>query len=262
MIPIIEERSAVVRFARALEQCRARRATGRLRVLGKPGATVLLRDGAIVGVESPGSPGVAALLLRTGRIDEREWAALLRDAGSRLDLLTRRGALRAAELRLVAATAWEDAAFAAVAGRVEALRLRPGEVGAPLLREALDVDRLVAGLERKVDALTRMKPALSPYDDRIAAGPVGPLPWLTTPRQRDLLAHVDGRRTARDLAFLVGRGVYPVSVDLSVLLADRRLRVVTDEPGTRTGLRPLVLPRTPPPPPAVDGEPHPLPRRK
>jgi hypothetical protein len=38
--------------------------------------------------------------------------------------------------------------------------------------------------------------------------------------QRELLAQVDGRRTARDLAFRTGRGVYPVTAEVARMLAE------------------------------------------
>lgn len=52
----------------ALTERDATNATSTLRVLGNPGGRIHLRNGGVVCVESAGSPGPDALLLRTGRI--------------------------------------------------------------------------------------------------------------------------------------------------------------------------------------------------
>lgn len=56
----------------ALAQCRAARATTALRVSGRPGGMFHIRQGDVVAVETPGAPGVEALLLRSGRVSETD----------------------------------------------------------------------------------------------------------------------------------------------------------------------------------------------
>ncbi|WP_436501785.1 hypothetical protein [Actinokineospora sp. HUAS TT18] len=247
MVPIVKESRAISSVSDALRRCALTRMTGRVHVVGYPGGVVSVRDGWVVDVESPGSPGVAARLLRSRRIDEHDWEALQypeSDSLMSFQHLVARGRVRATELRLVAEMAWEDAVFAAAAGVVRSIRMTLGAVGAPHASEKVDPNWMATRVEYKVNALRRLPVTLSPSTDRLAVATQA-IAWPTTSRQQEILAHVDGRRTARDIAYLVGRGLYPVAVDLSVLLADRRLRLVTDEPGLRTGTTPIVAPRGP-----------------
>ncbi|RAG80665.1 hypothetical protein DN069_36820, partial [Streptacidiphilus pinicola] len=83
--------------------------------------------------------------------------------------------------------------------------------------------------------------------------------------RREVLALADGRRTARDVAFLLGRGVYPVTVEASRLLVDGLLRIGgTNRAGGE--VRALLAPRHAAPPVPQPGAPPPagpvrLPRR-
>ena len=109
-------------LARALDSCGREGATGQLRVVGMPGGTFHLRNGLVVAVESPGAPGPEALLLRSGRVNGEQWAALVREAGGArwpVAGLIAHGYTGAAQLRVVCEMALHDAAFAVVAGRVD-----------------------------------------------------------------------------------------------------------------------------------------------
>lgn len=93
------------------------------------------------------------------------------------------------------------------------------------------------------------------------------------PIQRELLTHADGRRTARDLAFRTGRGVYTVTVAVARMLAEGLLECgdapapipVRLPPGGQ-GVRPREPAPPPPPvrvpPPEPPPEPAALPRRR
>src|SRR5688500_15300756 len=97
-------RAAFDVLAHALARCHADRVTGALRVVGNPGGLFHLSEGAVIAVDSPGSPGAETLLLRSGRISEEDWTAALReDTGTRShqDTLIARGAVGSTELQVL-----------------------------------------------------------------------------------------------------------------------------------------------------------------
>ncbi|MEW1826611.1 MarR family transcriptional regulator [Streptomyces sp. NPDC088196] len=210
-------------LARALADCGREEFTGGLRVSGRPGGIFHLRGGLVVAVESPGAPGPEALLLRSGRIGGEQWADLVRESGGTrwpLDGLVAHGYAGAAQLRIVCVLALHDAAFAVAAGDVDGCELAPdaqpfapvslGEPSARLLQDAT----------RKLAAITALPYPVRPDRER----PRAPAYALDEAGlgllQRELLTHVDGRRTARDLAFRTGRGVYPVTAEVARMLAE------------------------------------------
>lgn len=210
-------------LARALATCGREEFTGGLRVSGRPGGTFHLRGGLVVAVESPGAPGPEALLLRSGRVGGEQWADLVRESGGTrwpLDGLVAHGYAGAAELRIVCVLALHDAAFAVVAGDIDDCELAPdaqpfapvslGEPSSRLLQDAVRKRAAISALPYPVRPdRERPRPPAHALDE---AG-LGLL-------QRELLAHVDGRRTARDLAFRTGRGVYPVTAEVARMLAE------------------------------------------
>ncbi|WP_405924128.1 MarR family transcriptional regulator [Streptomyces sp. NBC_00035] len=210
---------------RALSECHDVRATGKLRVSGKPGGLFHLRDGLVVAVESPGAPGAEARFLRSGRISGEQWSELLREAGDARwpeAGLIAHGYAGAAQLRVVRMMAMQDAAFAVVAGSVEGCTpldatsepyapVSLGESPWRLLQEATRKLAAVAGLPYPVRP-DRERPAPATIPDDVT----DQLPQL----QRELMAHADGRRTARDIAFVTGLGVYTVTVGIARMLGE------------------------------------------
>lgn len=245
----------------ALSECRKARATGRLRVSGRPGGVFHLRDGRVVAVESPGAPGPEARLLRSGRVSGEQWAALLREAGGarwpQAGLIAH-GHAGAAQLRVVCVMAMRDAAFAVVAGDVEACDpldaafepyapVDEGETPGRLLREAAWKLAAVAALPRPVRP-DRERPVRGVVTDETR----GQLPY----QQRELLDHADGRRTARDIAFVTGLGAYTATVGIARLLGEGLLVV----PGESASAAPVTVRIPPteslgkrPPPPIAPG---------
>lgn len=248
-------------------------ATGTLLVAGDPGGLLRLDEGRVSGAESPGAPGVEALLLRSGRILESSWVAAYQTGApqGRLAIeLVRRGLVGAAELEAVCLMALFDAVFALAAGTVEDCRWQASAVAGttsgsePAGKEPwtrgvaqADAEQLRAETERRLAALAVLPVPVRPGRDRLGPaaepGPAGATAVGTAARgmggaraagglRREVLALADGRRTARDIAFLLGRGVYPVTVEASRLLADGLLRV---GPPAREGgeLRALLAPR-------------------
>ncbi|MFF4044305.1 MarR family transcriptional regulator [Streptomyces sp. NPDC001816] len=253
------------RLAHALTACGHAEFTGELRVSGRPGGTFHLRDGLVVAAESPGSPGPEVLLLRTDRIGAERWAELVRESdGARWPAaaLVARGYAGAAQLRVVCVMALHDAAFAIVAGRVDGCeRIVGTEPHAPVTAGETPA-RLVQDAARKLAALATLPYPVGP--DRERPLPAAPTGRPLTALQQELLAHADGRRTPRDLAFCVGRGVYTVTVEVARMLAEGFLECADAPAEIPVRLPPearvrAVRHRDPPPePPPV---PTALPRR-
>ncbi|MCF3118828.1 MarR family transcriptional regulator [Streptomyces arenae] len=254
-------------LSRALAGCAADAVTGGLRVLGRPGGVFRLRRGRVVEAESPGAPGPEVLLLRSGRLSERDWAEALAASGDAARLpgaeLVARGLVEAADLRVLRAMATRDAVFALLAGDVRAcvaeaegdlsVPVGRGEAPAPLLREAvrkleaLEAMAGPAGLPHAVRP-DRERPVRATGAEDSADGPV------TDPRPpvRDgILLLADGRRTPRDMAFVLGRTVHTVTAETARMLAEGLL-VRSLPPGTGDGT-PAAPPLTRRRPPEDDG---------
>lgn len=246
----------------ALADCGREEFTGALRAAGSPGGTFHLRRGLVVGAESPGAPGPEALLLRSRRISGEDWAELVREAGGARwpgAELIRHGYAGAVQLRVVCMMALRDAVFAVVAGRVDACERDPGAEPLAPVPVGEGPVRLLQDANRKLAALAALPHPVRPNRERPrpSSAPVAVIDAQLTPVQRELLAHADGRRTARDLAFRTGRGVYTVAVEVARMVGTGLLECVE-------GAAPLPVVRLPqeglrqrrPPPPSP---PPPLP---
>jgi hypothetical protein len=244
-----------------LVRLRAERFSGAVVVSGSPGGVIHLRDGLVAAIRTPGAPTAESLLLKSGRVGEEEWAAARAGCPADADLavtLVELGVIGAAELEVVCTAALFDAAFAMALSppggweltdseRPPELVALPGVEPQPLAEEASRRVALLARLWGPPGEFARAR-IRRPAQEASAAEPAVPA------RYRDILLSANGRRTPRDIAFALGRGVFPVMLDLT-RLSSRRL-VEQDQPAA-----PLVAPRTAPsgPAPADDG--HPLPRR-
>ncbi|WP_328679507.1 MarR family transcriptional regulator [Streptomyces sp. NBC_00343] len=243
-------------LARALATCGREEFTGGLRVSGRPGGTFHLRGGLVVAVESPGAPGPEALLLRSGRVGGEQWADLVRESGGTrwpLDGLVAHGYAGAAELRIVCVLALHDAAFAVVAGDIEDCELAPDERPFAPVTLGEPSSRLLQDAARKAAAIAALPCPVRPDRERPRPPAYGVDEAGLGLLQRELLAHVDGRRTARDLAFRAGRGVYPVTAEVARMLAEGLLecadtpvpiavRVPTEAPVVRRREQPAPAP--------------------
>ncbi|MER5478188.1 hypothetical protein ABT026_14610 [Streptomyces sp. NPDC002734] len=257
------DRAGYERLSRSLAGCGREEFTGELRVQGRPGGSFHLRGGLVVGVESPGAPGPEALLLRSGRVTGERWTELVRSSGGRRwpeDELVADGCVGAAQLRVVCMLALQDAAFAMVAGRVEECeRYARGEGAAePVAPVGVGetAGRLLQEAVRKLTALDGMACPVRPERETpaVTAGAEAALrERLLTPLRREVLAAADGRSTARDLAFRLGRGVFVVTVEVARLLEERLLHCPGGPAPVRVGPLPGlgVLPRVQLPPAGV-----------
>ncbi|MFJ9374638.1 hypothetical protein [Streptomyces sp. NPDC101455] len=239
-------------------------------VTGTPGGSIHVRDGLVVAMETPGAPGIEGLLLRSGRIGEQEWSAVRASDTTHEHLaaeLVARGLVGAGELEVISLGALFDAAFALslavpdsweVTDPLPTLYRNAGVTPERLLGEVSRRINLLAGEPGSVAALarTRMQPASTAH----LPEPVDRLPA----RLRAVLSAVDGRRTARDIAFALGRGLFAVMTDLRHLLDRGLVRPHTPSgngrPSTAARVTPsAVTPLAAAPPSAPDAAA--LPRR-
>ncbi|MFD9907345.1 MarR family transcriptional regulator [Streptomyces sp. NPDC059063] len=174
-------------LSRTLAQCEADAVTGAVRVLGRPGGVFHLSRGRVVAVVSPGAPGLEVLLLRSGRLSDEAWEEAVasgrggggtgaggvgRVAGDPGAELVARGAIGAAELRVLSVMALRDAVFAVLAGEISECATTPDRVltadrdrFAAADRErfaAADRERCAAADRERCAATERNRPAPPP----------------------------------------------------------------------------------------------------
>lgn len=227
-------------LGRALSRCRDERATGVLHVQGSPGGAFHLLDGAVVAVESPGAPGVGTLLVRSGRIDADEWNAAHDAAATGLlpgAAIAAGGRLGTAEFQVLHMMAVQDAVFAVLAGRLDNCAFDPDAPGArPAalpqgLAPGVEPEELLVEAGRRLAALASLPRRVSPDRDRVTA--VGPPAWADEPLapvRREILGCANGRRSPRDIAFLIGRGVYTITVEVARMCAEGLVETVPAPP--------------------------------
>jgi hypothetical protein len=217
-------------LAHAVTQCHADRINAALVVTGDPGGVVNFRDGAVIAVHSPGAPGVAMLSATVDVQADRVGAAMA------------------------------DAAFAITVGGIShylvddtADVLSPTSAG-------ISPTRLLGQVAVRLAELAASPCPVSPYRERpVPTGRGEPAAEL-----REIVAHATGRRTARDIAFAIGRGVHSVTVDVARLLGDDVLAlapaaVFTGRVHHEAG---ALRPRASPPRPADVVPADPLPVRR
>ena len=145
-------------LAEALGQCSSGRFTGVLQVIGQPGGTVHLREGLVLSVDSPGAPGPATLLLRSGRMDENEWSELAASVGT-------------AQLHVIRLMATHDAVFAMAAGQVAQFQTHIGYPPPPGIAEpGEEPERLLREAWRRLSALAALPVLVLPDRDRFVPG--------------------------------------------------------------------------------------------
>ncbi|NGO80412.1 MarR family transcriptional regulator [Streptomyces sp. YC504] len=215
-------------LARALGTYERDRLTGTVRVSGRPGGVLGLRRGLVLSARSPGAPDLETRLLRSGRGTQ--------------------GGIGAAELRMLHMRVLYDAVFAMAVGQVTgcaAERVRaasappgPGHFPSALVRETA---RRLAALERLPGALERLPGAVAPCREPLLAVPMAAGSEASRPGAgREILALADGRRTARDIAFRTGRGLYTTTVEATLLLG-RGLIIAVPPGGITSGPGPADL---------------------
>jgi hypothetical protein len=214
-----------------------------------------MRDGLVVAAATPAAPGPEALLLRSGRVTEADWSQAFAAAApyGRLSAeLVDRELLGAAGVEVVAQVALVDAIFAMALCGVHTCTAAPAGSDdlAPLLpvSPGMEIDRLIR------ETIRRLTTAVA-WQDLGLTVRSRPHAIATDPARREIVDRANGRRTARDISFALGRGLYSVMTDLATLIEDGLVQVAPPATGTRTL-------RTAPP---TDGDPakfQELPRRQ
>jgi hypothetical protein len=217
---------------RLLQDCAAQRRSGVLRVSGDPGGTVYLADGKVTAISTPGAPDPEVILLRSGRVPEPGWSAAFAAAaasGAMGAELVRQGLIGAGELEAVLRLALADGMFALAAGRADDCHLEPADLASLLpLEPGAEPGWLLAESNRRIETLAAQPQPIAHDRDRVS-----PVPGAWTPRaspgdgQSEIVALANGRRTARDMAFVLGRGVYAVTLQLDRMREAGVLTVVS-----------------------------------
>ncbi len=186
------------------------------------------------------------ILLRSRRIAESDWnatftAAAVSERPMTTELVTRE-LLGAGEVEALLRTALADAMFALVNGRVDGWTEVPArDCLLPLVPPA-KLGWLLAEAARRRQVLAASPEAPLNAQDRMTAVPQKD--WAVRahgPGQAELLALANGRRTARDLAFVLGRGVYATLLQLTAMRRRNMVLVTPHDsksppPNTRAGI--------------------------
>jgi hypothetical protein len=209
----------------ALMVCAASGTSGVLRITGDPGGTIHLADGLVTAVETTGAPGPEVLLLRSHRVTESRWDAAFAAAATRgrplSAELVAREIVGAGELEALLLTAMADAIFVLASGTVDEYRAEPGPSdGGLLLEPGAEAAGLLAEATRRIKVLASSLVPAADRRERLVAAPGAVRPGVRLGAGQDeILAMADGRRTTRDLAFALGRGVYATTLRLAEMQA-------------------------------------------
>lgn len=156
-----------------------------------------------------------------------------------------------AELQLMCVMAALDGALAVGMGRIDDFTFeqdaRTCRLAAP---DGIEPEWLVEEAGRRIRVLGALAQYLSPFRSRLARTHAGSA-WLAntaTGERREILLRANGRRSVRDIAFLLGRSLYAVTVEVSRLMSEGLLETVVP-----ADVQSLEVPSPPPAP--VGGQP-------
>jgi len=267
----------VALLGQALLSCAADRQSGALRVYGEPGGTVHVVDGGVAGIDTPGAPGPDVVLLRSGRVPEPGWqdTFTVAAADGRMGAeLVRRGLIGSGQLEVVLRAALADSIFALMSGQVEECRMESVAVPSLLpLDPPADPAWLLAEGMRRLRVLASMPNPVRHDRDRVMRGHRAPPVGSALGGGQDgILALANGRRTARDMGFALGSGVYALTLEFArmreagLLTVSSRRTVTRESPRDRAPAgEPAPVSDTPAPGAAgagPAGQPAELPRRR
>ncbi|QLY33126.1 hypothetical protein [Nocardia huaxiensis] len=194
-------RESARELVRELAHASATARTGTLRVTGEPGGDLYVAEGRVLTVESPGAPGIRELLARPGRT-----------------------CTGMADLRLVAMMAALDGAFAITSGWIGGCHWQDRPSGPPVADSPIppvpgvDPGWLLLETDRRLRALAHGR--VSPHRNHLQLTEAGRL-LLSGPdnsQWQPILLWVNGRRSCRDIAMLLCRALYAVTVDVVRML--------------------------------------------
>ncbi|WP_436760403.1 hypothetical protein [Streptosporangium sp. V21-05] len=205
--------------------------SGVLRVEGGPGGALWIRDGLVVAATTPAAPGPESLLLRSGRVSEKDWTDAYA-TGAPADRLAAelagREVIGEAALEAVCLAALFDAVFAMVLSGVESCAAEPVGPGdrLPLLPvlPGIGHERLARETARRMEHAERWRRLGLSMRVR-PVPPAVPAPTLLGADRirRAVLERATGRRTPRDIAFVLGKGLFAVMSEIARMLEERVL---------------------------------------
>jgi hypothetical protein len=200
----------------------------------REGGMLHLSQGQVVYAESPATPGLDALLVAHGALDEEAWREVLAQAGPRHlvgRFLVDSGRIGQGALELCHLAALYDAAYFVLGPSSAPARFRYGEdhwLGPlhPVPVAAVERETL-----RRRDLLHGIWP-----DPAIDEAPLvrtdRPTAPEVTPRQEAVLNRMDGTRTAADISRALGRPAFHTLVDVHRLAAAGLVAPRTGPPQT------------------------------
>jgi hypothetical protein len=210
-------------LSKALTDCAAAGLSGALEVTGLPGGAIYFAGGAVASIQTPGAPSAEVILLRSGLLTEADWdeaftAAAKAGVWIGSELVTR-GVIGAGELEVLLLTTIADAMFVLASGEIERCRVMPGAADYVLpLVPGAEVGHLLAETSRRILLLASMHSLPAPGRERVAVVPGMLRPGIRFGHGQDeIVALADGRRTTRDIAFALGRGVYATTLRMAQL---------------------------------------------
>jgi len=230
-------------LADLLKERAAAKFSGALQVDGQPGGIIYFTAGRISGCETSGAPSLEVILLRSQRVSVSDWeAAFTAAAVSRRQMtveLVERELLGAGETEALLRTALADAMFALVSGQFDGWAEAPAAECRLPLTPAVGSGWLLNEATRRRQVLASFPVPTARAHDRIAAVPASAR-GMVGQGQDKILALVDGRRTARDLAFALGRGLFETMLQLARMQAANV--VLISSPGQEPGKRADAVP--------------------
>jgi hypothetical protein len=227
--------SAYDPLSKALVECASAGLHGVLEVTGQPGGAIYLAGGAVTAIQTPGAPSAEVILLRSGLLTEAGWNEALTSAaragvwvGSQL---VARDVIGGGELEVLLRTSIADAMFVLASGQIERCRAVPGAADHMLpLVPGAEVVVLLAETSRRIRLLASMHSLPAPSRERVAVVPGALRPGAVLGYGQDeIVALADARRTTRDIAFALGRGVYATTLLMAELCDGGVLASVPDQ---------------------------------
>ncbi|GGY30214.1 transcriptional regulator [Streptomyces djakartensis] len=224
-----------------LDRLVGERATGSLM---RERGTLYLADGQVIHAESPYTPGLDVLLTAGGSLSAEEWSQALTAAGPQRRVgrfLVDSGRFPEGALQLCHLGALYDAAFFVLGPGGGPARFRHGVAHWLGAVRPVPVDAVRRETVRRRELLHE----IWPEEETDTQPLVRTRLTLDTPvprRQRAVLEHVDGTRTASDISHLLGRPAFHTLVDVRRLAAAGIVAAARRPP--RPAAEPARLPET------------------
>ncbi|MFJ2114028.1 MULTISPECIES: hypothetical protein [unclassified Streptomyces] len=192
--------------------------SGTVLVSGAPGGTIHLRDGLICAIETPGTPSVESALLKSGRVDDEGWACALgavRHVDGLGGALVGQELIGEVELEVLCTATIFEGAFAMALSRPDGWDVT-GPASTVLTRNGIEPQTVADETSRRLALVTRQwgSPGELARAKMRPSGRADRVAGQLTHRYQAILAVANARRTPRDLAFTLGRGLFGVMADL------------------------------------------------